>query len=48
MKKKWTQQLRFEDLGEAFSVEDSDSWYFKKVNVDVRCLSTTVKAFFAL
>lgn len=47
-KKKWRQQLRFEGLGKAFSEEDSDCWYFKKVNIDVQCLSRTVKACFAL
>lgn len=47
--KMWREQLRVvEDAGEAVLVENSDSWYFREVHIDVQCLSTTVKAFFAL
>lgn len=37
-----------EDAGEAVLMENSDSWYFKEVRIDVQCLSTTMKAIFAL
>lgn len=37
-----------EVAGEAFSVEDSDSSCFQKINIDVQYLSTIFNVFFAL